>query len=68
MMNMPIIIGGTCPLCGREHSVTVEFTDYLFWDEGTPAQEAFPYLTPSEREQLISGFCQKCQRKIFKDF
>lgn len=68
MMNMPIIIDGTCPRCGAEHSVTVEFDDYLFWTDGELVQNAFPYLSATEREQLISGFCPSCQRKIFKSF
>lgn len=55
----------TCPFCGREHSVFVEESDYMRWTEGELAQNAFPYLSPTEREQIISGICPTCQREIF---
>lgn len=56
----PIDINMVCPLCGTFHSVTVDFKDYLTWVEGDSAQEAFPYLSPTEREQLISHLCSYC--------
>lgn len=55
----------TCPFCGREHSVFVHETDYICWTEGELAQNAFPYLSPTEREQIISAICPTCQRDIF---
>ena len=56
----------TCPLCGKNHSVFVKEEDYFAWQyERVSAQNAFPYLSPTEREQLISGFCPKCQENIF---
>ena len=54
-----------CPFCGAGHSVEVNETDYWDWDDGMLAQDAFPYLTPTEREQLISHICPECQRDIF---
>lgn len=54
-----------CPFCGDEHFVTVEMEDYLAWQEGELAQNAFPYLSATEREQLISHICPECQEKIF---
>jgi len=32
---------------------------------GELAQNAFPYLSATEREQLISHICPKCQDSIF---
>lgn len=55
----------TCPFCGGFHSVMVDMDDYGDWMDGTLAQHAFPYLTPTEREQLISNICPKCQESIF---
>lgn len=63
----PIDINIVCPFCGAFHSVTVDFMDYFAWEAGDFAQEAFPYLSPTEREQLISHSCPNCQDKIFKD-
>ena len=54
-----------CPFCGAEHSVMVEMEDYLAWQDGELAQNAFPYLSATEREQLISHICPACQEKIF---
>ena len=55
----------TCPCCGRENEVEVNHTDYLDWQNGELAQDAFPYLSANEREMLISGCCPRCWNKMF---
>lgn len=56
----------TCPFCGEEHCVTVVEKDYYDYARGVAlAQEAFPYLSATEREQIISFICPDCQEKIF---
>ena len=55
----------TCPFCGRTSYVKVEETDYLNWRNGDLAQDCFPYLSATEREQLISCLCPSCQASIF---
>ena len=55
----------TCPLCGKDHTVEVSLTGYIEWKRGELIQNAMPDLTPTEREQLISGLCPKCQSEIF---
>lgn len=55
----------TCPFCGTTHFVEVAERDYNNWWNGQLAQEAFPYLSATEREQLISQVCPKCQDDIF---
>lgn len=57
-----------CPFCGRESEVMVKIDEYLAYEEGALAQDAFPNLSPEEREMIISGICIKCQKNIFKDF
>lgn len=57
-----------CPFCGRESEVMVKIDEYLAYEEGALAQDAFPNLSPEERELIISGICIKCQKNIFKDF
>ena len=54
-----------CRFCGNIHFVDVNPSDYFDWQGGKLAQRAFPYLSPSQREQLISEMCQSCQNKIF---
>ncbi len=54
-----------CPFCGKVHEVEVDFDAYIEWESGVSIQKAMPNLTPTEREQLISHICPKCQDMIF---
>lgn len=54
-----------CPFCGKGHSVWVNEIDYLDWQDGELAQNAFPYLSADEREMLISGICPTCWDEMF---
>lgn len=54
-----------CPFCGKAHEIEVNEMDYLDWEDGTLAQEAFPYLDADEREMLISGICSDCWNGMF---
>lgn len=58
---MDIRVHITCPFCGADHSVIVDFNEYSAWQAGELIQRAMP----TEREQLISGICPKCQEGIF---
>lgn len=65
MLN-PVIIETTCPFCGQTHEVTVDEFDYTLWESGfEKAQDAFPYLSASDRELLISGICSDCWERTF---
>ena len=55
----------TCPFCGRSHEIEVNEIDYLNWQNGMMAQDAFPYLSADERELLISGIDSECWEKYF---
>lgn len=63
MKNLTITL--QCPFCGDYHEVSVNETAYDKWCGGELIQNAMPDMTPTEREQLISGLCPKCQEKIF---
>lgn len=54
-----------CPFCGRANGVEVNEKDYLDWQDGALAQDAFPYLNANEREMLISGICPTCWFNTF---
>ena len=62
---MRIDIEITCPFCGADHTVEVNLAQYEAWQNGELIQNAMPDLTPTEREQLISGLCPKCQAEMF---
>lgn len=62
---MMITIANFCPICDDEHEVEVGMEQYEAWQNGELIQNAMPQLTSVEREQLISGFCPCCQKKIF---
>jgi hypothetical protein len=59
------IIAITCPFCGADHEVEVNLEKYINWMGGELIQHAMPDLTPTEREQLISHICPKCQESLF---
>lgn len=54
-----------CPFCGQVHSVKVLEASYVMYTAGELAQNAFPYLSKTEREQIISHICPECQEDIF---
>ena len=54
-----------CPFCHKAHEVAVNEMDYLDWQDGKLAQDAFPYLSADEREMLISGICPTCWDGMF---
>ena len=54
-----------CPFCGKEHSVEVSESAFYEWESGELIQNAMPFLSSTEREQLISHICPECQVKFF---
>ena len=65
---MDITILFTCPICGHEHELIVNFEQYLTYQSGELVQDAFPHMSPTDRERFISGLCPDCQKKIFVEF
>ena len=56
----------TCHHCGLTHELTVDIEDWFDWVTGdTLIQEAFPYLTPGERELIKAHMCVDCWEKMF---
>jgi len=60
-----ITVSIVCPFCGNEHFVTVGEESFEKWQNGELAQNAFPYLSATQREQLITQVCPKCQDKFY---
>lgn len=55
-----------CPFCNEAHEIQCNEEDYLDWQDGMTAQEAFPYLSANDREMLISGICPSCWSALFE--
>lgn len=54
-----------CCHCGVEQSFDIFSVDYDDWQAGELAQIAFPYLSPGQREMMISETCDTCWDKMF---
>ena len=57
----------TCIHCKHEYVLKVRLEDYLLFNSPyrPNIQDIFPYLTPAERELLISQTCNECWNKMF---
>jgi hypothetical protein len=60
-----VVIERTCPFCGRTHYVEAPLEEIEAYEAGALAQNAFKSLNATEREQIISQLCPKCQDEIF---
>lgn len=65
---IPITIGFECPMYGAYHTLTVDMTRFILYQGGMLIQDAFPEMSPTDRERFISGLCPDCQKEIFKEF
>lgn len=61
------IISKTCIQCKNAFAIKVNKEDLVDYNNGKLIQDAFPYITASERELIISGICGKCFDKMFED-
>lgn len=58
-MNKVLI--AICPFCGIKHSVEVDQRDWNKYKSGHyTVQECFPYLSPDQRELILTGICKEC--------
>ena len=53
--------------CGQPKSVIVPAAALIAFGEGEYAQNCFPHLPAGQREFLISGICEECWDKLFKE-
>ncbi len=60
----PVILTKKCPSCGRDHTMAFDRDEYYSGmaahERGALIQDAFPNFTPSQREMLMTGICDKC--------
>lgn len=54
-------VGIECPRCHNVITIPITEEELLSWNpEEEFVQNKFPQLSPSEREMLLSGICEKC--------
>lgn len=56
-----------CVMCKEVHNLDVIKNDLMKYENGEHVQNCFPYLSPAERELIISQTCGKCFDELFKD-
>lgn len=56
-----------CMVCGKESEVHVDQEGFIAWQNGTKVQDAFPNMTPCDREILITGTHPNCWKVLFDD-
>ena len=59
-----IEVSNVCPFCGKTHSFKTDASEFKkgldAYSDGALVQNAWPSLTSSQRELLISGICDEC--------
>lgn len=55
----------TCPICGAESHMVLDYRSFESWMNGELVQNAFPYLDANERERITSGICPECWDRMF---
>jgi hypothetical protein len=58
---------GPCVKCTKHVTVTVPGPGLYRYRQGDHIQDAFPTLSPSDREFLMSGICSSCWDQMFKE-
>jgi hypothetical protein len=59
-MDTTFKIACECPFCGNVRHIVVDINSYTRWQSGELIQRAFPKLSPSQREGLMTGICDSC--------
>jgi len=56
----------TCDLCKQEYNILAKEQDMFDWLSGDKyIQDALDYLSPAERELLISRVCDTCWKQLY---
>ena len=64
-MNIIMTKTYNCNHCDHSEEITFGFEDYADWKDGEYIQFALDYLTPSQREIMLSATCGKCFDEFF---
>lgn len=55
-----LTLGVKCPFCGEVQNIQVTSQQFFDWQHGKLVQDAFPQLSASQREVLLTGICDDC--------
>ena len=58
-------ISRTCPLCGKDSSISVDSGSLYLYNQGAMIQDAFPDATADIRETIKTGIHGKCWDSMF---
>ena len=62
---MTTTVNVRCPFCGKISQIVCDKDSLAKYNGGALIQDAFPEMSPFEREVLISGMCLPCQESFF---
>jgi hypothetical protein len=65
--NGKVEIRGLCRVCRQPQTMMVNKLGLRMWCDGEYIQTALPNLSAGEREFLMSGTCDPCFDKLFKE-
>ena len=72
-INGGVRVWNTSPFSGKENTMDFNVDSSLFalslmnWGFGTSIQDAFPYLSPEEREFILTGITPKEWNETFSE-
>lgn len=61
------VVDIVCQFCKKNNVVKFNREDFFDWTNGKLIQDAFPYLSVSERELIKTRICPSCWNRIFND-
>ena len=64
---MTTTVNVRCPFCGKISQIVCDEDSLAKYNGGALIQDAFPEMSPFEREALISGMCYDCQTSFFNE-
>lgn len=66
--NNVTVLEAKCPFCHKTSKLTLPTSEWLkglhAYKNGAVAQDAWPKLSPSQRELIITGICDKCWESL----
>lgn len=62
-----VAIERKCPMCKETKTVNFSEDGLIAWQNGMKIQHAFPDMTPGQREFLLTGICDPCWDKLWKE-